>query len=199
MLLTTKNSKITKHAKHDNERVLRAFSCPSCSSWFSFSRHTPKSGFTLIELSVAMALVTVVLGLVIVRVSGWTSRQALHASARALGNTIRMYREKAQFEERVYSLTLVLDEGLYRVTEPPERGAYTTTIPNVVRSGRLRADQMFGEILVGEQPVRSPVTLDFTPRGITPETKITLQNNEKETVTLTVSAFVNEVGYEDVQ
>jgi prepilin-type N-terminal cleavage/methylation domain-containing protein len=170
-----------------------------CSSWPSASRRSPKSGFTLIELSVAMALVTVVLGLVIVRVSGWTSRQALHASARALGYTIRVYREKAQFEERVYSLTLNLDEGTYRVTEPSERGAYTTTIPNVVRSGRLRADQAFGAVLVGEQPVRSPVTIDFTPRGITPETKITLQNGENETVTLTVPAFVNEVEYEDVQ
>ena len=85
------------------------------------------------------------------------------------------------------------------MTEPPERGSYTTIIPNVVRTGRLRADQAFGAVLVGEQPVRSPVTLDFTPRGITPETKITLQNGENETVTLTLPTFVNEVGYEDVQ
>jgi hypothetical protein len=108
-----------------------------------------------------------------------------------------MYREKAQFEERVYSLALDLDEGTYRVTAPPERGAYATTIPNTVRTGRLRPDQAFGEVVVGEKAMKSPVTIDFTSRGIIPETKITLQNGEKESVTLTVAAFVNEVVYEE--
>lgn len=144
-----------------------------------------RGGFTLIELVVVLAIAVVITGFVIVQVDGWSSRQALHASARALGNTIRLFREKAQLDEEVYTLRIQLDRGTYDVTS---EGL-------VVRRGKLAVGQMFGKVLTGEMELRTPVTLHFGPRGMIPELTIGLENVAKESVTLKVSSMANEVTY----
>jgi prepilin-type N-terminal cleavage/methylation domain-containing protein len=144
-------------------------------------------GFTLIELTVALAVAAVVLGLVIVRIDGWSSRQALSASARALGNTIRLFRERAQAEEETYTLKIQMDRGTYAVTAAGE----------TLRSGRLGVGQTFVKILSGGREQVTPAILQLGPRGILPETKITLDNSAKEQLTITLPSFANEVGYSE--
>jgi len=61
-------------------------------------------GFTLIELTIVLAILVIVSGFSITRLPGWSSRQALRSSARVLGNTIRTWRERARADETPYSL-----------------------------------------------------------------------------------------------
>jgi prepilin-type N-terminal cleavage/methylation domain-containing protein len=144
-----------------------------------------RRGFTLIELTVVLAITAVVLGLVIVQVDGWSSRQSLDASARALGNTVRFWRERAQDDEVTYSLRLDVEHATYRVTGARE----------ILRGGRLGVGQTFGKIHAGEAEMKGPVILNFGPRGILPEVAITLQNAANEKVTLKLGSMANEVSY----
>jgi prepilin-type N-terminal cleavage/methylation domain-containing protein len=135
-----------------------------------------QAGFTLIELVVVLAILVVASGIVIVRITGWSSRQSLHSSARTLGNVIRTWRERARTEETAYILTL--DENRYEIAAGKE----------ILRRGKLGA----GETFEGR-----PLTLALTPRGILPETRITLRNAPGERVTLVLGTLVNEIDYEE--
>lgn len=135
-----------------------------------------KSGFTLIELTVVLAVVVIASGFVIVRVTGWSSRQTLQASARGLGNAIRTWRERARAEETTY--TLRMDGAAWDISAGKE----------LLRRGRLGSGESFEE-------TRSRL-LRFTPRGVLPESRITLRNAAGERVTLVVSGLLNEVDYE---
>jgi prepilin-type N-terminal cleavage/methylation domain-containing protein len=148
-----------------------------------------QSGFTLIELVVALAIIVVITGLVIVRVDGWSSRQALHASARALGNAIRLYREKAQEDEETCTLRLELDRATYSVTAAGQ----------TLRRGKLGVGQSFGKAYAGEDEVSTPVILNLGPRGLVPEVTIAIENSAGEKVTLKVSAMANEVTYAEAK
>jgi len=136
-----------------------------------------RRGFTLIELTVVLAVLVIASGIVIIRVTGWSSRQALHSSARALGNTIRVWRERARTEETSYAL--VMDERSYQITAGKE----------VLRKGSLGGGESFDS--------GRPVTLVFTPRGVLPETRVTIRNGPGERVTLVVGALVNEIDYQE--
>ena len=146
-------------------------------------------GFTLVELAVALSIMFVIGGFVIARVDAFSTRQALASSARALGNTIRLYREKAQEEEQHYALRIELDHGTYAVTCQGE----------TVRRGKLGPGQSFGKVLSGPlasvTEVPTPVILNLGPRGLLPETRIAIENPWKEKITLTVGSLANEVAY----
>jgi len=146
---------------------------------------TRRSGFTLIELVVALAIVVVITGLVIVRVDGWSSRQALYGTARAVGNTIRLYREKAQEDEETYTLRIELDRGTYLVTAGGE----------TLRKGKLASGQTFGKCFFGELDVPTPLILNLGPRGLVPAVTVAIENSSAEKVTLTVDPVANEVSY----
>jgi prepilin-type N-terminal cleavage/methylation domain-containing protein len=134
-------------------------------------------GFTLIELTVVLAILVIASGFVIVRISGWSSRQALHSSARALGNTIRTWRERARTEEASY--TLVLEESTYQISSGKE----------ILRKGRLGGGESFES--------GKPAVMVFTPRGVLPETRLTIRNEHGERLTLVVGALVNEIDYQE--
>jgi prepilin-type N-terminal cleavage/methylation domain-containing protein len=135
-----------------------------------------RAGFTLIELTVALAILVVASGFIIVRIAGWSSRQSLHSSARALGNTIRTWRERARTEETAYTLTL--EENRYQIAAGKE----------ILRRGQLGSGETFES---------GPKPLIFTPRGFLPETRITLRNASGERVTLALGALVNEIDYQE--
>lgn len=137
-----------------------------------------RAGFTLIELAVALAILVVASGLVIVRVTGWSGRQALHASARTLGNTIRTWRERARTEATPYVLTMNGCE--YQISAGKE----------VLRRGRLGGGHSFEG---------APATLVLNPRGILPDTRITIRNEEGETVSLVPGTLVNEIDYQETR
>jgi prepilin-type N-terminal cleavage/methylation domain-containing protein len=149
-----------------------------------------RAGFTLIELSIALAIAVVLGGLVIVRVGGWSARQELHASARALGNAIRTWREKAELEERPFILVLDRENGRWRVEA---RGVLTR---DKVAEGQLREGQGFGRVLAEKVELADPVSLVLDARGILPEIRIELLSG-KEKVFVRLEPFLNEVAYED--
>lgn len=146
-------------------------------------------GFTLVELAVALSILFVIGGFVIARVDAFSTRQALASSARALGNTIRLYREKAQEEEEIYTLRMELDRGTYMVSCQGEK----------IRRGKLGPGQSFGKVysgpLASAVEVPSPVVLNLGPRGLVPELRISIENPWKEKITLTIAALANEVAY----
>jgi prepilin-type N-terminal cleavage/methylation domain-containing protein len=146
-----------------------------------------RKGFTLIELAVALAIGVVVVGVVIVRVDGWSSKGRLRGSARALGNTIRLYREKAQSEEAVYQLAIDVEKGTYSVAVAGEK----------VRTGKLKAGHSFGKVSSGGIEMKSPFQVAFGPRGILPEIQIPIQDGPKDAVLLTLSSLANEVTYSE--
>lgn len=148
-----------------------------------------RGGFTLVELAVALGVAVVAMGIVVVRVDGWSSRERLKASARTLGNLIRTHRERAESEERVYVLELHLDRGEYRFSSEGE----------LVRQGTLPPGQTFGKVKAGEVVLPSPVRLTFGPRAVLPEIEILIQGGEKERVSLTLGSWVNEVSYAQPQ
>jgi prepilin-type N-terminal cleavage/methylation domain-containing protein len=138
-----------------------------------------RAGFTLIELTVVLAVVVIASGFVIVRVSGWSSRQSLQSSARALGNTIRTWRERARTEETSY--TLALEDRSYQISSGKE----------VLRKGRLGGGESFESL--------KPSMLVFTPRGVLPETRLTIRNEHGERLTLVVGALLNEIDYQEAR
>jgi prepilin-type N-terminal cleavage/methylation domain-containing protein len=136
-----------------------------------------KRGFTLIELTVVLAVVVIASGFIIVRIGAWSSRQSLHASAVALGNMIRTWRERAKVEEASY--TLHLEPTAYQILSGKE----------VLRKGRLGGGESFES--------RTPETLVFNPRGILPEARLTLRNVHGERVSLILGSLLNEIDYQE--
>src|SRR5580765_2256657 len=110
---------------------------------------TRRGGFTLIELVVVLAVLVVASGFVIIRMTGWSSKQALQTSARSLGNAVRLWRERARTEEMTY--VLELDEHSYKISSGKD----------VLRQGTLRT----GESIEGGKPT----SLRLSPRGVLPE------------------------------
>ena len=150
----------------------------------------PRSGFTLIELTIALSIAVVLAGVVLVRVDGWSPRQELNTSARALGNTIRTWREKAQLEESVYILQIDRDKGTWKVFE-----IFSEGVRQPVREGKLLSGQVFEKFMSGEEEITGPVVLRFGPRGFLFPLEIILANEAGDEVVLSVDPLVNEVGY----
>ena len=77
-----------------------------------------KRGFTLVELTFVLALITVLMGLVIVRFDWGGSHQRTIAEARRLGRAIETYRQKAIAEQKVYWLILDRKQHSWSIADP---------------------------------------------------------------------------------
>lgn len=152
--------------------------------------------FTLVELTVALALVVVLLGLVIVRLGGFSPRQHLASEARKLGNAIETCRGMAAMEETLYVLTLDRESGTYTVRKPAERSQAAIEQAPVIRSGRLDG-VLLKTAWIQDREVTGPVQLTFDGRGIQPAWRLDLYIEDKAAVSLTIDPLVNEVRYEE--
>lgn len=143
------------------------------------ARRSPKGdgGFTLLELTIALAVVVIASGFVIVRLTAFSSRDRLQASARTLGSVITTWRERARALEVTY--VLELEEDRYQVSSGKE----------LLRKGRLGS----GERLEGSGARR----IVFTPRGVLSETRITLSNASGDRLTLTPIPLTSDVEITD--
>lgn len=152
-------------------------------------------GFTLIELTVALALATVLLSLVIVRISWGGPRQTAIAEARKVGNLIRTYRERAQFEEREYALRLDLARNHYEILPVSDRSplALQSAIPE--RQGTLSDRLRWNVLSQGDRELPSPVVLYFNRQGVMPETTIRVSYGTDSTITFGLNPLTNEVSY----
>lgn len=157
----------------------------------------PSRGFTLVELTVALALAAVLMGLVVVRFSWAGPRQQAIAEARKLGNLIETCREKAVTEERLYALQIDAEQGRYAVFQPPERraGSFATLTP--LRTGRLSGRVTIKAIRRQADALPTPFVLYFDPRGVLPELFIDLAHDSSPSVSLRIDPLQNEVAYDE--
>jgi prepilin-type N-terminal cleavage/methylation domain-containing protein len=156
-----------------------------------------RRGFTLIELTVALALATILMGLVIVRFSWGSPRQQAIAEARKLGNLIRTFRERAQSEEREYALRIDPPNGRYEVLSVDDRSPEALSKAKPVREGAL-SDRMQMKVLAeGSRELPTPAVLYFNRHGVLPEISIQLTYGAGSTVTMKPNPLLNEVVYEE--
>ncbi|HEX7900573.1 MAG TPA: prepilin-type N-terminal cleavage/methylation domain-containing protein [Planctomycetota bacterium] len=134
-----------------------------------------RAGFTLIELTVVLAVVVVLSGFLVLRVSGWTPRQSLNASARAFGGALGVWRERARF-----------DETTYRVAWKERAWSVTSSADERVSGGTLGFGQTFEE--AGE--------LVFDRRGVADPRAIGLRHKSGDRVAVVVDALLSGVKYE---
>jgi prepilin-type N-terminal cleavage/methylation domain-containing protein len=163
-----------------------------------WSRHAfGHRGFTLIELTVALALATILMGLVIVRFSWGSPRQQAIADARKLGNLIRTFREQAQSEEREYALRIESSSNHYEVLPVSDRTPEALSKAKAIREGKL-SDRMQMKVMAeGSRELSMPVVLYFNRHGVLPETAIELSCGPDLKITLRPNPLLNEVVYEE--
>ncbi len=80
-----------------------------------------RAGFTLLELTMVMAIMALMVVVVGTRIDGLIPRKALEASAREIGAMIEMARGNAASRGRVYALRYDLDAGTVQLFGPPPR------------------------------------------------------------------------------
>jgi len=153
--------------------------------------------FTLVELTIVLALMAIVMGLVVVRFSWGSPRQAVIGEARRLGCLLQTYREKARVEERLYALRLDLETGGYEVLQPQERTEKAFADAPRVRSAALDPAVHFGPVMFGSRQAISPVTFFLDAKGILPAVSIEVAHRRGQKVVLKPDTLVNEVVYDE--
>jgi prepilin-type N-terminal cleavage/methylation domain-containing protein len=81
-----------------------------------------EAGFTLIELLSVLALISIALVFVFLRLDGLTAPSRLAAAGREIANTIGWIRGEAASQAREIQLEFDLDNQRYRVIVPPRPG-----------------------------------------------------------------------------
>ena len=155
-----------------------------------------RPGFSLIELTVALALVAILLTLVVVRVGVFTPRQRLIHEARKLGQTIETYRELAATQEGLYVLVLDPQTGTFQVRKPVERNLELLERAPLIRAGRLEEVHV-KTMRVKAQALTGPLTLTFDSNGIQPAWTMELAHASGVGLYLHVDPMVNEVRYDE--
>ena len=156
-----------------------------------------KRGFTLIELTVTLALVAVTMGLVVVRLSWGSPRQQTIAAARQLGAVMCLYREKAMAEECLYAVRLEGDTGRYTVSKPAERSAAAAQQAQALKSGRLGESLLFGAVSVQGTALQSPATLFLDGRSIGADASIEVVSAKGPVVTVRLDPVLGEAEYDE--
>jgi prepilin-type N-terminal cleavage/methylation domain-containing protein len=156
-----------------------------------------KRGFTVLELTLVLALIGLLMGLVVVRFNFGSPRQNLIAQARKLGNVITAYRERAISEEQVYAMQFDLSANTWAMRRLDEKGDVSPErLKKPVTSGSFDPPVMLKTITVaGSKDVDSPSIIYFDARGIVPELQLKLCMQGGAGVTLRLDPLVNEVTY----
>ncbi len=155
-----------------------------------------RRAFTIIELTIVLALVGVIMGLVVVRFDWGSQRQQVIAQARKLGNAIQTYRERAMSEQSVYGLQLDLSEGSWSIHQVPEKNiAALQVTPTLVSAKCERPVKILAVKTAEGLELQTPITIFFDPRGVAPGMSIDLGVESGSGVTLQLDPLVNEVSY----
>jgi len=155
-----------------------------------------RRGFTLIELTIALALISVLMGLVLVRFDFGSRRQKVIQEGRKLGNLISTYRERAIQEECLYAFNLDIENGTYSITKPKERSiAPPLTVALVL--GKLSEPAQISKVLLQGNQLSSPVVIYLDSKGVISELSIDIAVQKGPGVLLTIDPLVNEVRYNE--
>jgi type II secretory pathway pseudopilin PulG len=159
----------------------------------SFSR---ARGFTILELTIALTLMVVLMGLVVIRLGFGSSRQQTVDAARKVSNLFSTYREKAMTDECLYAIRLDASTGQYSVFRPAERNAATLEGMTALRTAALQASMSFGKIMTQGTELPAPVTFFLDAKGLLPDISIEVIS-DKCTVVLRPDKILNEVRFDE--
>lgn len=127
----------------------------------------PSTGFTLFELMVVIAVLSLVAMLIIPRLPS-TSEGDLKDSARTLAATVRYLGDIAVSTKTGYRLRVNLAAGSMEVSKLLPEGEEAAVSDNLLNSMSLREGIVFEDITtsrLGKQAAGT-VTLDFSPLGV---------------------------------
>ena len=109
-------------------------------------REMKKSGFTLLELIIVLALVTLILGLTSVYVAGFLPSAKASAAGREMSGMIRYARSLARLNSESRTFVIDLDNRTYGI-----EGLATKPFPPEARVRVI--DPVSGEIFGGKYPI----------------------------------------------
>ena len=151
-------------------------------------RSNDPSGFTLLELTVVLIILTVVLGLVLPEASSFLFRSDMKASSRRLAGAVAYARSQAMLEGRLWELTLDLDaDSFWAAAAEEENSSDLDTIRKRTLVGEVRF--MDVKKLPEETKRAGRVALHFHPKGLVEPAVIHLAGPGKQIQTLFVKAF----------
>lgn len=162
------------------------------------SRTRGQHGFTLIELTVVLALAAVLMGLVVVRLPWASTRQEVISEARKIGNLIVSAREQAMREERLFALRLDIEAGRYTLVKPQDRTP--EALEKAVHAGEGSWSSRVNLRVLRREGTQgsSLVTLFFDAHGILPPNwTLEVADAKGHAVTLRLDPLVNEVAYDE--
>ena len=151
-----------------------------------------QSGFTLIELTIVLVLISLFSALTLPLLTG-LGQDGLEASARRLTGTAKQLYNESALSGLEYRLIFNLDEGSFRAQKLERRQEGAVTVVEAVDAGRpqqLRGESRFGQINIPGRGIftSGEVTTTIHPSGWIEETVIHLEN-EKRSLTLRVNPF----------
>ena len=145
-------------------------------------------GFTLLELTVVLIILTVILGLVLPKTSSFLFRSDMKASSRRLAGAVAYARSQAMLEGRLWELTLDLDADSFWATAVEEESSSDL---DTIRKRTLAGEVRFMDVkkLPEETKRAGRVALHFHPKGLVEPAVIHLAGPGKQIQTLFVKAF----------
>jgi len=151
-------------------------------------RSNDPSGFTLLELTVVLIILTVVLGLVLPGASSFLFRSDMKASSRRLAGAVAYARSQAMLEGRLWELTLDLDADSFWAAAVAEESSSDL---DTNRKRTLVGEVRFMDVkkLPEETKRAGRVALHFHPKGLVEPAVIHLAGPGKHIQTLFVKAF----------
>ncbi|GIW39549.1 MAG: hypothetical protein KatS3mg076_0126 [Candidatus Binatia bacterium] len=157
-------------------------------------------GFTLIELALVLLIVGIVLSFAAPRL-GDRSRMELRSHARRLATTMRLLRNEAVLDGRIYRLHFDLEAGRYWVTAEARPGDTTDPLARsgpLLRPVQLPPTVAFSDVVLATTGKlrEGQVYTRFFPDGFVEPTVVHLDNG-REAFTLSVWPFTGQVQLEE--
>ena len=151
-------------------------------------RSNDPSGFTLLELTVVLIILTVVLGLVLPEASSFLFRSDMKASSRRLAGAVAYARSQAMLEGRLWELTLDLDADSFWAAAVAEE---SSSDPDTIKKRALVGEVRFMDVKKLPEEIKRAgrVALHFHPKGLVEPAVIHLAGPGKQIQTLFVKAF----------
>jgi len=151
--------------------------------------------FTVLELSISMALIAIIMTLVVARFDWAGPHQQLIAEARRLGHAIELLREKAVDEGRIYAMQLNVRAGTYSTFQPLERSTSALETSKPLKTTALPKSVRFQSIAVNGKDSGTALNIFFDPHGIVTPISIRLLHEYGCALTIKLEPLSNEVTY----
>ena len=180
------------------------------------SAHGHRSGFTLIELIVVMAIMMTVAGIGLPRLLAWVSHGNLGAEARRLAGMVEYARHQAAWRQRTFYLTMDLEAHAYWIevrrdpSEIEDPGYYVSGWNLEDREYKVYEDEYVGrqelrrrlmfdyvEHEDGQRDTYGTVRLEFRPDGASDTAAIYLKADDGRQATVLVNGQTGRVSIYD--